>query len=120
MPLPRAKTRVLTVPKSIAKSAENKLNKGRRLLRETRVTQSKRIMPTGLRCASCRAGQEDWLVARYGAPHCADDGPRFIKRTRTLLAPATQLSVMQDGDCIWGSEFGERRRGNPGSNARSG
>ena len=46
-------------------------------------------------------------MARYGAPHCADDGPRFIKRAQTLLAPATQLSVMQDGDCIWGSEFGD-------------
>src|SRR5260370_28393723 len=41
-------TRVLVVPKSIAKSAENKLNNGRRLLREIRVTQSKRITPTGL------------------------------------------------------------------------
>jgi hypothetical protein len=29
--------RVLTVPKSIAKSAENKLNNGRRLLREIRA-----------------------------------------------------------------------------------
>ncbi len=61
---------MLTVPKSIAKSAENKLNNGRRLLRETRVNQSKRIMPTARlqRRASCRAGQEDGLVARYGAP----------------------------------------------------
>ena len=72
-------------------------------------------MPTGLSCVSCRAGQEDWLVARYGAPHCADDGPRFIKRAETLLGPATQLSVVLDGDCIWGSEFGDAgvAAGNP-------
>src|SRR5437870_6171286 len=48
MPLSPAQTRVLTVPKPIAKSAENKLNNGRRLLREIRVRQSKRITPTGL------------------------------------------------------------------------
>ena len=37
--------RVLTVPKSIAKSSENKLNNGRRLSREIRVIQLKRIPP---------------------------------------------------------------------------
>jgi hypothetical protein len=45
MPFSRTYTRVLTVPKSIAKSSENKLNNGRRLSREIRVTQSKRILP---------------------------------------------------------------------------
>src|SRR6266849_2291690 len=86
MPRPRAKTRVLTVPKSIAKSAENKLNNGRRLLRETRVTQSKRITPTGLigRAAKRPVGSQlrflqsrprDWPTPPHGAPHCADDGP---------------------------------------------
>lgn len=64
-------------------------------------------MPTDLSCVSCRAGQEDWLVARYGAPYCADDGPRFIKRAETLLAPATQLSVVLNRDRVRGSEFGD-------------
>src|SRR5215467_12823923 len=45
IPLSRAYTRVLTVPKSIAKSSENKLNNGRRLSREIRVIQLKRIPP---------------------------------------------------------------------------
>jgi len=71
---------VLVVPKSIAKSAENKLNNGRRLLMEIRVNQSKRITPTGLigqvgetagwgtGSFFCPTRQGDWLAAHHPTP----------------------------------------------------
>src|SRR6266849_6925546 len=100
MPRPRAKTRVLTVPKSIAKSAENKLNNGRRLLRESRVTQSKRITQPGLivRVGDRRVGSQLYFLqsrprglasGTSWSPHCADE-PRFIRCPETLPGPATQ------------------------------
>jgi hypothetical protein len=72
-------TRVLVVPKSIAKSAENKLNNGRRLLMEIRVNQSKCITPTGLigqvgetagwgTVFFCPTRQGDWLAAHHRTP----------------------------------------------------
>ena len=48
IPRLRTYTRVFTVPKSIARSLENRLSMGRRFSGEARVTQSKRITPADL------------------------------------------------------------------------
>jgi hypothetical protein len=60
-------------------------------------------------------------VARSGSTPFCRYGPRFIERAETLLGPATQLSVVLDGDCIWGANSGtpawqpEIQRENAGS-----
>src|SRR5438445_1731790 len=77
MPLSPAQTRVLTVPKPIAKSAENKLNNGRRLLREIRVRQSKRITPTGL--IGQVGKRPGWITGSILAEPAKETGWRHIR-----------------------------------------
>jgi hypothetical protein len=76
---------VLVVPKSIAKSAENKLNNGRRLLRETRVTQSKRITSTGLIVASRQTAKEKGWLFIAGAAQPDSGSPLGALRLRPTL-----------------------------------
>src|SRR3989442_802531 len=89
MPRPQAKTRVLTVPKSIAKSAENQLNNGRRLLRESRVTQSKHITPTGLIVASRQTA--GWIAA----PFLAEPAKGLAGGTSCDLPPVFSPGIMR-------------------------
>ncbi len=90
---------MLVVPKSIDKSAENKLNNGRRLLMEIRVTQSKRITPAGLigQVGKAPVGSQVRFFAQLAketgwrhitAPHCADHGLPLTRQQKKAAGPA--------------------------------
>ena len=104
---------MLTVPKSIAKSAENKPNNGRRLLKEIRARGSKRITPTGMKLlftVLSRSRRWDLRV------HANEPGQPLNELTDAALFVAQSLNGIE----IRGADCGEHtapdadQRENPG------